>query len=198
MIAALRGYIFKLSPNIIQLEVNDVIYKILISLNTFENFQKMTTKDKLIIYTRYIQKDGPPTLYGFSSTEEADFFDFLIGLTGIGANSALQIISHYEVDELETIFINKDIKSLKKIPGIGDRKAKQMILDSEPRLEKWSNLKVNEKVNKESNLTVLENALSQLGYSRSEISKSMDKVEDLQSLSALPINEQIKYMLKLL
>ena len=47
-------------------------------------------------------------------------------------------------------------------------------------------------------LTVLENALSQLGYSRSEISKSMDKVEDLQSLSALPINEQIKYMLKLL
>lgn len=198
MIAALKGTIFQLNTSNVEFEVKDIIYRLLISLNTYEDLQKHNNKDKVLIYTRYMQKEGPPSLYGFSTTEEAEFFDFLISLTGIGANSALQIISHYELSDLETIFINKDTKSLTKVPGIGDRKAKQMILDSESRLKRKPGIQKRSSKAFESNLNMLENALSQLGYSKSEIEKSLEKIEDLNSLADLPVSEQVKNLLKLL
>ena len=110
----------------------------------------------------------------------------------------MQIISHYELSDLETIFINKDIKSLTKVPGIGDRKAKQMILDSESRLKRKPGVQKRSSKAFESNLNMLENALSQLGYSKSEIEKSLEKIEDLNSLAELPVSEQVKSLLKLL
>lgn len=198
MIAALRGIIFQLSTSIVEFEVNDVIYRLLISLNTYEDLQKDNSNHKILIYTRYMQKEGPPSLYGFSTTEEAEFFDFLITLTGIGANSALQIISHYELNDLETIFINKDIKSLTKVPGIGERKAKQMLLDSESKLKRKAGAQKLPSRGFENNLNMLENALSQLGYSKSEIERSLERIQDQESLAELPVSEQVKSLLKVL
>lgn len=196
MIVGLSGVVEHIEPNYLVLNVQGVYYNVFITLQTFESVSARDS-DKLYLETRYMQKEGPPTLYGFFSKEEAIFFDFLISLRGIGPNSAVQILSHYSDHQLQQIFADNDLRKLKKIPGIGDRKAKQMLLDAETKL-KTLLLASPRNIQQEKVKNSLESALESLGYNPSEIEKAKNRIEDSESFSKLEIHEQIKAMLRVI
>jgi Holliday junction DNA helicase RuvA len=123
MIAALKGKIHKKEEGKILLDVRDVIYELNVSLITFS---KATDG---MFYVTEIIKENEYTLYGFLDTDEKKLFDSLIKLNGVGPKVALAICSTFTPEEFVKIISENDIQTLKKVPGIGPKSAKRILME---------------------------------------------------------------------
>jgi Holliday junction DNA helicase RuvA len=167
MIAALRGKIFEKENGKILLDVNDVIYELNVSLNTFAK-----AIDGVYFITEII-KENEFSLYGFLEKDEKKLFDSLIKLNGVGPKVALAICSTFTPGEFVEVISNQDINALKKVPGIGPKSAKRILME-------MGEFEINS-VNPELNQAII--ALENLGFKRAEILKATTglsgKVEDI-------------------
>ena len=84
---------------------------------------------KLKLYVDLVIREDAHTLYGFSSTQERDFFRLLQQVSGIGPKVALNILSHAPVSELAATLFHKDAKTLSSVPGIGKKLAERLIVE---------------------------------------------------------------------
>jgi Holliday junction DNA helicase RuvA len=123
MIAALRGKIFEKDNGKILLDVNGVIYELNVSMLTFSKAEDG------IYYITEIIKENEYSLYGFLDKNEKKLFDSLIKLNGVGAKVALAICSTYTPTEFIDIISNQNIAALKKVPGIGPKSAKRILME---------------------------------------------------------------------
>ena len=124
MIAALRGVVFEKSDGKILLDVNGVIYELNVSLNTFAS-----VKDKGLFYITEKISENEYTLYAFIDKNEKKMFDSLIKLNGVGPKVALAICSTYTPDTFMEIIKNQNVNALKKVPGIGPKSAKRILME---------------------------------------------------------------------
>jgi len=157
MIAALNGKIFEKEEGKILLDVNGVIYELNVSMITFSN-----AKDG-IYYIREIIKENEYSLYAFLDKNEKKLFEKLIKLNGVGPKVALAICSTYTPEEFINIISFQDINALKKVPGIGPKGAKRILVE-------MSDFEV-ENANPEFNQAVT--ALENLGFKKADIIKSL-------------------------
>ena len=177
----------------VTIDVNNIGYKIYISLNTFEKIG--TERAKLFIYN-YVREDMF-LLYGFYNESERDFFEKLIGISGVGAKLAIAILSTFNVKDLKQIIISEDIKLLTKVPGLGEKKGKKLILDIKDKLPVNLTLEDSFESKNSIRITELEEniylALESLGYSNKDIDKFVDreKIKDYKN-----IEEAIKDILR--
>lgn len=177
----------------VTIDVNNIGYKIYISLNTFEKIG--TERAKLFIYN-YVREDMF-LLYGFYNESERDFFEKLIGISGVGAKLAIAILSTFNVKDLKQIIISEDIKLLTKVPGLGEKKGKKLILDIKDKLPVNLTLEDSFESKDSIRITELEEniylALESLGYSNKDIDKFVDreKIKDYKN-----IEEAIKDILR--
>jgi Holliday junction DNA helicase RuvA len=160
MIAALRGKIFEKENGKVFLDVNGVIYELNVSVITFSN-----AKDGIYYITEII-KENEYSLYGFLDKDEKKLFDSLIKLNGVGPKVALAICSTFTPQEFINIVTSNDINSLKKVPGIGPKSAKRILMEMGE-----FEINVDEKLSQA--ITALEN----LGFKRSDIIKALNGVE---------------------
>lgn len=189
----IRGKVANKKVDYITLDVNGIGYKIHISLNTFEKVKK--TEEKLYIYN-YIREDAN-VLYGFYDENEREFFEKLLSVSGVGAKLAIAILSTFNTKDLKHIILNEDINLLIKVPGMGIKKGKKLILDVKDKLpvnftfedgfENLDSIRVSEL---EENIYL---ALESLGYSKKDIDKFVerDKIKEYKD-----IEEAIKDILK--
>lgn len=138
---------------------------------------------KIFVY-QYVREDEI-SLYGFKSLEEKNMFLKLIDVKGLGCKMALPMIGSGSINGLVDAIERENILYLKKFPKIGDKVARQIILDLKGKLVMT---KEDKKVNEE-----LEEALKGLGYKSSDINRVIKAVDDSKS-----IGDQIKDALKLL
>ena len=138
---------------------------------------------KMFVY-QYVREDEI-SLYGFKSLEEKNMFLKLIDVKGLGCKMALPMIGSGSINGLVDAIERENILYLKKFPKIGDKVARQIILDLKGKLVMT---KEDKKVNEE-----LEEALKGLGYKSSDINRVIKDVDDSKS-----IGDQIKDALKLL
>ncbi len=138
---------------------------------------------KIFVY-QYVREDEI-SLYGFKSLEEKNMFLKLIDVKGLGCKMALPMLGSGSIDGLVDAIERENILYLKKFPKIGDKVARQIILDLKGKLVMT---KEDKKVNEE-----LEEALKGLGYKSSDINRVIKDVDDSKS-----IGDQIKDSLKLL
>ena len=138
---------------------------------------------KIFVY-QYVREDEI-SLYGFKSLEEKNMFLKLIDVKGLGCKMALPMLGSGSINGLVDAIERENILYLKKFPKIGDKVARQIILDLKGKLVMT---KEDKKVNEE-----LEEALKGLGYKSSDINRVIKDVDDSK-----PIGEQIKDALKLL
>ncbi|MBN1469665.1 MAG: Holliday junction branch migration protein RuvA [Fusobacteriaceae bacterium] len=177
----------------VTIDVNNIGYKIYISLNTFEKIG--SDRVKLFIYN-YVREDMF-LLYGFYNESERDFFEKLIGISGVGAKLAIAILSTFNVKDLKQIIISEDIKLLTKVPGLGEKKGKKLILDIKDKLP--VNLTLEDSFESKDSIRISELeeniylALESLGYSNKDIDKFVDreKIKDYKN-----IEEAIKDILR--
>lgn len=144
---------------------------------------KIDTRYKIYIY-QYVREDEI-SLYGFETKEEKELFLKLINVKGLGCKMALPILASGQLEEIISAIENENISFLKKFPKIGDKVARQIILDLKGKL-------VSSNIEKQSNEELME-TLKALGYKNNDINKVIKNID-----TSLSIEKQVKEALKLL
>ena len=180
MYAYLNGIIKDIESNYIVLDINGIGYLIYVA-NPY--YYQIENSYKVYTYT-HIREDEF-SLYGFKSKEELALFLKLISVKGLGPKMALPILATGSIEGIMDAIDRENILYLKKFPKIGDKVARQIILDLKGKLAKTV---TNNNVNEE-----LTEALLALGYKNNDIKKVVASID-----SNLTIENQIKEALKLL
>jgi len=143
---------------------------------------------ELFFYTEQIVREDSITLYGFASKQESQGFAILIGISGIGPQMALAILATYSPADLQTVLLDEDIDSLCLVPGIGPKRARQLLAVLKDRFA-ISDLSIPEATQPTSIRAEVRAALAELGYSAEEIRAALaeipDQVADEDSADAL-------------
>lgn len=181
MYAYIKGIVTKVESNYIVLENNGIGYLI-----HTPNPYSFNLEEEYTVYIYQNVKEDELTLYGFKLSEEKDLFLKLIEVKGLGCKMALPIIATGSIAGIIDAIERENILYLKKFPKIGDKVAKQIILDLKGKLEK------SDIINNNTNDELIE-VLKGLGYKSSDIMRVINKVNQQESLE-----NQIKEALKLL
>ncbi len=175
------GKVTSYGPNFISLENNGVGFLVYVANPYVYQEDK---EYKVYIYAHVREEEF--TLYGFRSEQERDFFLRLINVKGVGPKLALPILAS-PVDAVYEAIERENILYLTKFPKVGDKVARQIILDLKGKLVKNDDLFTND------GLDELVAVLDSLGYKKMDINKILPQVD-----ASLPIEQQIKDALKLL
>lgn len=138
------------------------------------------------VHTYYYVREDIISLYGFLSNEELRMFELLLSVSGIGAKSAIQILSVISPSSFALAVISNDISKIVKIPGIGRKTAERIILELKDKLKTEQAITKTEEtvqaIKEDDKDSEAITALQVLGYTRKEIEKALEKI-DTQSLS---------------
>lgn len=135
MITYIKGAITFKTPTYVIVEAGGIGYHVNISLHTYAKIEKL---EQVKILTCFIVKEDSQTLYGFAEDEERSLFVHLISVSGVGPATAQVMLSTMTPDELRAAVIGENEAALRKIKGIGQKTAKQIILDLKNKLIKTS------------------------------------------------------------
>lgn len=127
MISKLTGKLIEALPPQIVIDVNGVGYEVDVSMQTF--CQLPPVGETVALHTQLIVREDAHLLFGFISHSERSTFRQLIKVSGIGAKTALGILSAMSADELAAAIAAEDIKRLSSAPGIGKKTAERMVLE---------------------------------------------------------------------
>lgn len=122
----IKGRIAELTPAYIVVESGGVGYYINISLQTYSGFE---TCSEATVFIHYIVREDAQILYGFATKQERDLFRQLIGVSGVGGNTARMILSTYAPAELANIIATENDTLLKNVKGLGLKTAQKIIVE---------------------------------------------------------------------
>jgi Holliday junction DNA helicase RuvA len=132
MIGRLVGRLVAKHPPQVTLDVGGVGYELDVPMSTFYNLP--AAGDTATLYTHLVVREDAHTLYGFASLEERSVFRQLIRISGIGARTALALLSGLSVAELAQSVATQDSARLTKVPGIGKKTAERLLLELKGKL----------------------------------------------------------------
>ena len=196
MIAYIKGKLDTKTNTFVIIDVQGIGYKVFMPSNSIDDIGEIGEEIK--VYTYYYVREDNISLYGFSTNEELRMFELLISVSGIGAKSAIAMLSEINPSSFALAVITDDISKLVKIPGIGKKTAARIILELKDKLKTEQALESKEEVDVsvEENNNISESiaALQVLGYTRRDIEKAFEKF----NVNDLEIEEIIKQALKYL
>ncbi len=195
MYAYIKGELVDKANNYVIIEAGGIGYKIFMSQNSIEKLPDVGEKQK--VFTHYHVTEDNISLYGFLSNEELRMFELLLSVSGIGAKSAIQILSNITPSSFALAVITNDVSQMIKLPGIGKKTAARIILELQDKLKTEQAIEPAEgtaekKVVKNDNVNEAKSALQVLGYTAKEIEKALEKLD----VSGLSIEDIIKKALK--
>jgi len=193
MIHFLKGRIAEINPTYAVVECNGIGYFVSISLNTFTKIQN---QENVQLLTHHIFREDGQFLFGFFSEDERFVFRLLLGVSGVGANTARMLLSALTPSEVVEAVSNGNVALLQKVKGIGQKTAERIIVDLRGKIDKGS--VVSENIFPQHN-TIRQEALSaliQLGFSKQAAEKAVDKV--IQSGEMTAVEDVIRLALKYL
>ena len=196
MIEYIKGEVITLTPTNVVLENQGLAYFINISLNTYTSIQTLKTCK---LYIHEAIREDAYVLFGFSTLSERTTFQQLIGVSGVGANTARMILSSLSVIELETCILSENVDVLKAVKGIGLKTAQRIIVDLKDKMGKTGVVASEAMATGSKNSLVRDEAvaaLQMLGFVQSASMKVVCKI--LSDFPDLPVEQVIKAALKLL
>jgi len=183
MIGFIKGIIHAYKENFVLIDVNGIGYRI-----NFYHPEALSIGKEIIIYTYQHVREDEISLYGFLSLEEYDIFMKLISVKGLGPKIASNILGVATPNRLIEAIENDDIDFIKKMPGVGNKTASQVILDLKGKL-----IEVNKTIDDPNSKDVLD-ALKAMGYKASEVKPIIDKLKS----ENLSVDEYLKKALSML
>ena len=196
MFAYIKGELQVKSNNYVVVETSGIGYKIYMSTNAIEKLGEIG--DSVKIHTYYYVREDNISLYGFLSNDELRMFELLLQVSGIGAKSAITMLSEITPSEFTFAVITDDVSKLVKIPGVGNKTAARIILELKDKLKTEQAISKDEKIkasiHNEEIISEAVSALQILGYTKKEINSVIEKLE-IQNLN---VEEIIKKALAIL
>jgi Holliday junction DNA helicase RuvA len=132
VIAFLEGEVADKAGTRIVLDVNGVGYDVLVPTSTVATLPPVG--ERVRIHTRMVVRDDSLTLFGFATTDEREFFDLLVTVTGVGPKVALSFLSVLSPDTLRRAVTSGDVAALTVVPGVGRKVAQRVVLDLRDKL----------------------------------------------------------------
>jgi Holliday junction DNA helicase RuvA len=185
MLAYIKGSLEMKFKNYLVIDVGGLGYKVFMAENAINTIGEIGEIVK--VYTYYRVREDDISIYGFKTQEELRMFELLISVSGVGAKSALIMLSCIEPSDFALAVISNDIKLLTQVPGIGNKSAQRIILELKDKLkaeqseENIENAKL-KKAKTNENVEEAISGLMVLGYSKKDIEKAFEHL-DVESLS---------------
>lgn len=207
MLAYVKGTLEMKMTGYVVIDVGGLGYKVFMSEVGIEKLGNVG--DQVKVHTHYKVREDDISIYGFNTLEELRMFELLIGVSGVGAKTALAMLAICEPTEFAIAVISEDIKTLTEIPGIGPKSAKRIILELKDKIKKEQEVEAikNQIASKEEQTVKIQKAIKDndkleeaiaalqvLGYNKKEIEKTFEKL-DTQDMT---IEEMIKKALVVL
>jgi|TARA_B110000459_G_scaffold162046_1_gene178299 Holliday junction DNA helicase RuvA len=191
MIAHIEGILESKIPTQVVIDVSGVGYMLNISLNTYD---ELPSKGKLRLFSHLIVREDAHILYGFSQEEERMMFRELINVSGVGASTALMVLSSMKPSEVILAVDQSDVNAFKSVKGIGLKSAQRIIVDLKGKLDKIESN--NDFLSPQGNTYKNEalSALVVLGIDKKKASNTIDAILKNNEISS--VEELIKMTLK--
>ena len=192
MIFSLQGNVQELTPTYAVINVQGVGYYVGISLMTS---QTLVLNQQTFLFIQQIIREDAHLLFGFNTRSEKEMFNLLISVNGVGAVSALILLSTLSLDEIASAILSGNSALIQKAKGIGAKTAERIIVDLKDKVQKYSDPNANISVMmdnkiKEESLSALE----VLGIPKRASEKIADKI--IKQNPSISVEELVKQILK--
>lgn len=173
MIEYISGSIAELTPTYVIVDNHGIGYEMNISLTTFSELENK--KDVRLLAHEVIREDAH-VLFGFSTARERALFRLLIGVSGVGANTARMLLSSASPAELEMVITSGDVKRLKAVKGVGAKTAERVIVDLRDKIKLAGDTLVLEQTPASEAFDEALAALTMLGFAKPQSQKVLTKL----------------------
>ncbi|MEY3200962.1 MAG: Holliday junction branch migration protein RuvA [Pseudomonadota bacterium] len=136
MIGRISGTLLEKNPPQIIVDVQGVGYEIEVPMSTFYNLPALA--ERVSLHTHLVVREDAHLLFGFGTEDERATFRQLVKISGIGARTALAVLSGLSVNELAQAVARQESGRLVKVPGIGKKTAERLLLELRDKLPKAS------------------------------------------------------------
>jgi Holliday junction DNA helicase RuvA len=174
MIEYIKGILTDSNPSYAVIETNGIGYKLATPLNAYGKLTQIGTEATLFICT-VIREDAHKS-YGFVSRMERDFFEKLIDVSGVGPKTALALIGHMELSDLQLAIAQSNSILLSKVPGIGKKTAERLIVELKDKTSLTSATNSPSITLKKDLFSDALNALVNLGYHPLQAQKAVKQI----------------------
>lgn len=189
MFYSITGRVVKTGAGFAAVECGGVAFRCLTSNQTL---YEISGEKEVTLYTYLNVREDALDLFGFASEYELDWFKMLISVNGVGPKAALAILSELSPDKLALSISASDEKAICRAPGVGKKISQRIILDLKDKVKNITGNTVSQAeiekisaINDMSNTSEAVAALSMLGYSQSEASVAVSKLDPTLSVEAL-------------
>ncbi len=177
MIAHVKGRLDSATPTEAVVDVGGVGYQVFIPMSTFDKLPLPGGELKLLTYMNV--REDAIQLFGFASAPELELFKLLITVNGVGAKTALNVLSSVSVESFCSAIAAADIKLLKKLNGIGPKTAERLALELRDKISDISPQAATAKAGLGPSAKALDDALmalESLGFQKAKIQKSVTEI----------------------
>lgn len=200
MYAYIKGSLEVKTKGYVVIDVSGIGYKIFMSESAIEKIGEIGNIVKVHTYLRV--REDEMSLYGFNTNEELRMFELLLSVSGIGAKTAIGMLSNITPSSFALAVITNDVAKIKALPGIGPKGAQRIILELKDKIE--TDEAVDTSSNPQASSILVDNestqeaisALQVLGYSKKEIEKALEKVNTTNLTTEDMIREGLKNLSK--
>lgn len=192
MIFSLQGTVQELTPTHAVINVNGVGYYTGISLMTS---QTLSLNQETFLFIQQIIREDAHLLFGFNTRLEKEMFNLLISVNGVGAVSALILLSTLSLEEIASAILSSNSALIQKAKGIGAKTAERIIVDLKDKVQKFNNLEEN--ISTFANNKIKEESLSALevlGIPKRMSEKIADRM--IKQNPSISVEELVKQILK--
>ncbi len=133
MIAFVRGEIAQVEADALVVDVNGLGYRVFATPNTIARARQL--KGAVKLFTSYQVREDSAQLFGFLTEEERAMFGKLLGVSGIGARSAMAVLSQLTIHELSAAVVTNDIAAIARAPGVGKKTAQRIALELRDKID---------------------------------------------------------------
>ena len=190
MIGRLTGILVEKNPPQLLLDVQGVAYEVDVPMSTFYNLPALG--ERVALFTHLVVREDAHLLFGFGTEQERRAFRQLLKISGVGARTALSVLSGLSVAELAQTVTRQETGRLTKIPGIGKKTAERLLLELKDKLgvDVTSSVGIHRPPPPMSDVL---NALISLGYSDKEAAHAVKQLPE-----GIAVTDGIRQALKLL
>ena len=193
MIEYIKGELAELTPTYAVIDCSGVGYLLNISLPAYTRLEGQRNA-KLLVHES-IREDAH-LLYGFIDEQERSLFRLLIGVSGVGANTARMILSSIAAPELEFVIATGDVNKLKNVKGIGTKTAQRIIVDLKDKIKPIGNALIEQPTVVSDVFDEALAAMVMLGFPRQQVHKVLKKLFDADP--TLKVENAIKKALSMM
>ncbi|OGH89456.1 MAG: Holliday junction DNA helicase RuvA [Candidatus Magasanikbacteria bacterium RIFOXYC2_FULL_40_16] len=192
MISFIKGTIHSVDKdNVVVQTTGGVGYKIFLSKNIV---LKYLSGQEASFFTYLKVSDSALDLYGFENTEQKEFFELLLSVSGVGPKSAMNILNLGSIDDIKGAIARQDVKYLTTVQGMGQKTAERLVVELKNKIGKMENMA--EITGDSQILADVIDGLASMGYGKEEAKDTVKSIDTKNKTTEQVLREALKRLSK--